>query len=56
MLVTDELLKEFEETWPYIPDMDVWPKQFRYQYKLFLIEKGHYGIKSKETQPESPAS
>lgn len=44
MLINDDLLKEFEETWPYIPDMNVWPKQLRYQYKLFLLEKGHYGI------------
>ena len=57
MLITDDLLKEFGETWSYIPDMNVWPKQFRYQYKLFLLEKGHYGIKeSTEDQKSTPES
>lgn len=46
MIVTDELLKEFEETWGHIPDMEVWPHQFKFQYKLFLLEKGYYGTKT----------
>jgi hypothetical protein len=55
----EELIKEFEQTWGYIPDMDVFPRQLKYQFKLFLLEKGLYGIKpnqSKETQPTSTAT
>ena len=46
----EEDLKEFYETWPYIPDKDIWPKQHRYQYLLFLLEKGYYGIKDQKTE------
>ena len=54
MQFSDELIKEWWNDWPNIPDPDVYPRQYRYQFKLFLLEKGYYGCKtqSKEVAPE----
>lgn len=49
----DDYIKDFEKSWPNIPDMDVWPKQLKYQFKLYLLEKGYYGIKE-TTESEAP--
>lgn len=55
MNVTPELIEEFA-AYSYgednIPDPDIEPKQVLYHYKLFLLERGYYGLKPTTTNSE----
>lgn len=55
--ITEDLVNEFIELYSEdeLPDPDVYPIQLWYKYKLFLLDKGIYGIRieSEETTSRS---